>query len=195
MVVSFTPNLGLAKPSEAELGANWVNGTDLSEDNNLIIEDKTDINLVSYVPSFIGSTTNPNVGAGSVQGEYYEIQGWIFGHFVIQFLDPGVASGTGSGAYGISLPFLADTTFHAVGSTLSDFPGVAHCIGEGAIIDNTVALGGTLGIDIVHVGGTAYARMITETFPTKTARFVTPGQPMLFANNDKMTGSFTYKKA
>lgn len=195
MAVTFTTNLALAKPDATEIAENWVNNTQLCDDNNLIIEDAMDIGITSYTPSFICTTTNPNLGAGSIAGEWSLVGGFVFGSFVIQFLDPGTAPGTGTGAYGISLPVPADGAFHSVGTTLSDQPGVASCIGEGHIIDNTVALGGTVALDVVTVAGTSYARLITETFVGKTAAFFTAGMPMSFATNDKITGSFFYKKA
>lgn len=194
MGVTNTPNIGLYKPDETELAGNWDDTGGLCELNNIIIEAKTNIPLTSYTPTFVGSTTNPNVGAGFIVGEYCLVQGFVWGNFNIQFLDPGTAPGTGAGAYGISLPFAADTSFHSVGTSLSDVPGAASCIGEGHFIDNTVALSGTAALDIVAVAGTTYARFITETFVGKTAAFFTPGMPMSFATNDKLTGQFFYKK-
>lgn len=196
MVVSFTPNIGLAKPSESEVAENWVNSTKLCEDNNLIIADKMDVNITSYSPTFVCTTTNPNVGAGSIQAEYCEVQGFIWGNFVIRFLDPGISSGTGSGGYGLSLPFDADASYHTVDTALTDNPGTASCIGEGHIVDiSTVGNTGTIALDIIKTGGVTYARFITETFAGKTVRFFTPGQPFSFANNDRITGQFFYKKA
>ncbi|MFY3741627.1 MAG: hypothetical protein HMLIMOIP_002085 [Candidatus Nitrosomirales archaeon] len=195
MAVTFTPNIGLAKPDLTELAKEWATNTKLCEDNNLILIDKTNLPLTSYNPTMVGSSTNPNVGVGSLIGEYTVFQGFVWGNFVINFLNPGVASGSGAGAYGISLPFAADTSFHNVGTSLSDIPGVASCIGEAHFITFVVNSGGTAVLDIVVVGGVTYARIVTETFPGKTAPYFTPGMPFNFANGDHITGQFFYKKA
>jgi len=196
MAVTFTPNIGLAKVTEAELAENWAVGTELAEDNNLIIEDVTDINLITTTPAVIGATTNPNFGAGAAQLEYSNVEGFIFGTFSIAAIDPGVAPGTGTGAYGIALPFLADVTFHVVGATLTDVPGVAHCIGEGYMIDaNSIPFSGTFALDIVHIAGVAYLRMITEGYTGKTVLWVGPSTPNAIATGDSFTGTFMYKSA
>jgi hypothetical protein len=195
MAVTFTSNIGLAKPTESELALEWARISELAEDNNAIIEDKTDIVFTSYTPTIIGSTTNPNVGAGSISGEYFEHEGWIWGSFAVLFLTPGISAGSGTGAYGITLPFPADGSFHTVGTSLSDQPGLISCIGEGHIIDNTVANGGTVALDTVTIAGTGYARLITETFAGKTAAFVNPANPVVVDTNDRWSASFFYKKA
>lgn len=195
MAFTFTPNIALVKPDEAELAKNWARDGNLAAYNNAAMIDKTNIPLTAYTPTFIGSTTNPSVGAGTIKGEYQVTGGFVFGSFVIQFLDPGIGSGSGAGAYGISLPFELDNAYHTVGTSLSDSPGLLSCIGEGFIIDNTVALSGTCALDAVDLGSTAYARIITETFVGKTAKFFTPGMPMSFANQDQISGTFFYKRA
>jgi hypothetical protein len=196
MVVAFTPNIGLAKPDESELASNWVNGSELVEDNNNIIIDEMDIVLTTYTPTFIGPTTNPNVGAGHIRGEYCKVNGYIFGTFVIRCTTPGVAAGTGAGAYGISLPELADAVFHTVGTTLADTPGTASCIGEGYMTDSdSIPNSGTLALDLVHVGGVAYMRPITEAYAGKTVRWFGPTLPFTLATDDNLAGSFFYKAA
>lgn len=196
MVVNFTPNIGLAKPSESELAENWASLTQLADDNNVIIEDVTDVNLISYTPTMIGSTTNPNVGAGSLLGEYCVVQGYVWGNFVIRFLDPGISSGSGAGGYGISLPLPADTTFHFSEATLTDQPGFAACIGEGHYVDSSAVTNcGEFAIDLTTFGGVSYARIVTETYLAKTSRMFIPGDPFSFADNDRITGQFFYKKA
>jgi hypothetical protein len=194
MAVTFTPNIGLAKVTESELALDWARGTQLYEDNNTILEDVTDINLITTTPAVIGATTNPNFGAGSVQLEYSRIQGFVFGTFVIAAVDPGVAPGTGTGAYGIALPFLADVTFHTVGAALNDVPGVASCIGEGYVLDaSSIPFSGALALDIVHIAGVAYLRMITESFSGKTTAWQGPSTPNAIATGDSFTGTFCYK--
>lgn len=197
MAVSFTPNIGLAKPTESELAANWVNGTQLQDDNNDIIADFADINLVQYTPAVIAATSNPNFGAGLVTAEYYKIGGVggvVFGSFTLVALDPAVAPGSGTGAYGISLPELADNTFHFLGSALADTPGTAHCVGEGYFIDaSSATTTGSCGFDIVRVGGVDYIRPITELFAAKATRWLGPTVPFTLATGDKLCGNFAYK--
>lgn len=195
MSVTFTTNIGLAKPTESELAKNWATATELADDNNQIIISKANIQVVSYAAVLIGPSTNPNVGAGSITAEYIDFQKIIFGEFVIKFTAPGVADGTGTGAYGISLPFLADNTFHTVGSSLNDNPGNASCIGEGYFVDSSaVNTSGMCALDVITTGGVSYARMMPEAYTGKTVRFVGPSAPVALADGDGMTGSFIYKR-
>ena len=196
MVVNFTSNIGLAKPTDVELATNWVEGTELIEDNNILIADRADLVLTAYTPTIIGPTTNPNVGAGQRLGEYIEFQGFVFGSFNIVFDDPGVAAGSGSGAYGISLPVLLDNTFHQVGNALNNTLGSTNCVGEGYFTDGSaVGTSGTVALDVVRVGGVDYARMITEAYAGKTVLWVGPTFPVTIADGDKFVGSFWYKAA
>jgi hypothetical protein len=196
MSVFFTNNIGLAKPDNQELAKEWVTVSNLMDDNNVIIETKANLTFQSYIPTFVGTTTNPNVGAGFVSGEYVEIQGFIYGSFIIRFIDPGTSAGSGTGGYGISLPVNADPVFHTIDATLSDNPGFASCVGEGFIVDaSSTTNTGTIALDLVQPAGTTYLRMITETFTGKTQKFFLPGQPFTFADQDRITGTFFYKKA
>ena len=195
MVVSFTSNIALAKPSEAELASNWVNGTQLQSDNNLIIIDKMDVNLTSYTPVLNAQTTAPGVGAGTVRGEYVDIQGFISGNFIVDFLTPGII--VGSGEYGISLPFPADGAFHIVGTAFNNTVGTASCIGEGYIFDNSaVGLSGTCALDVVTVAGVSYARIVLEQFVTiaKTSNLYRDNMPSTVGTLDRWTGQFFYKR-
>jgi hypothetical protein len=196
MAVTFTPNIGLAKPTESELAEDWVNGPQLCSDNNVIIAAKANVVLNSYTPTMIGATTNPNIGVGQALGEYINFQGFIMGSFNIAFLDPGVGAGSGAGAYGFSLPTLVDNSFHAIGSSLSGIPGLYDCIGEGYITDNTaVGSSGTVALDVVRIGGVDYCRMITEAYAGKTVSWLGPTFPFTIATDDKFTASFFYKAA
>lgn len=196
MAVGFTPNIVLAKPDEAELAKEWAVNTKLCEDNNLLIIDKMDIVLTAYTPTIIGPTTNPNIGAGQSLGEYCEVQGFIFGSFNIQFTTPGIGAGTGAGGYGISLPTLADNSFHAIGTTLNNTPGTNTCPGEGYFSDSSaIGTSGTVALDLVRIGGVDYVRMITEAYAGKTVSWVGPTFPVTVADGDQLSGSFWYKKA
>ncbi len=195
MVVNLTPNAGLAKPSDGELAANWVRFTKLCEDNNLIIADLTDITTISYTPSLAAQTTAPSVGAGTRQGQYQDIDGFIMGNFVIKFVDPGVSSG--NGFYAISLPVPADGSFHTIGNAFDTGTGSPSVIGEGFVLDISAAsTSGTVALDLVTVGGVSYVRLLTEAFtsPAKTSRLFTNGMPYTLATGDAFCGSFFYKR-
>ena len=194
MAVNFTPNIGLAKPTDDEVAKNWTHVQKLAEDNNLIIEDETDINSVSYTPVLTALTTPPSFGAGFIEGEYQEVQGFIMGSFRIIFLDPGIT--VGSGDYAVSLPFPADATYHTVGNTINGFVGTATCIGEGFVRDSSsVNNCGSIALDVTTVAGVSYVRLVTEVHPGKTSRLFTNNMPFAVANDDSIAGSFFYKKA
>lgn len=195
MGVTFTTNIGLAKPDETELASNWVNGSDLVEDNNLIIIDKTDVNLVSYTPTLVGQTTPFAIGStGTITGEYMDCQGVIWGRFKIVFGDPGV--GAGSGEFGISLPFPVDGAFHNVGSALNAAVGTFSCVGDAYIRDASVVNNcGTVALDAVTIAGVSYCRLVTEAYVGKTTGVMSSGQPFTIATTDSIAGNFFYKRA
>jgi hypothetical protein len=197
MAVTFTPNIGLAKPTEAELASNWVDGTQLQDDNNQIIIAAMNIPVNSYTPSLAATTTAPTVGTtGSAKGQYQEIQKMIFGVFLIDF--SGTSIGAGSGEYGISLPFPADSSFHVVGTTFNGTPGDNSVIGECYFNDNSAAdTSGTGCLDVVTVAGVSYMRILTEahTSPVKTSRMFRDAMPFTLADQDRFTGSFCYLRA
>lgn len=195
MAVTFTPNIALAKPTEAELGENWVNNTKLQEDNNIQLLDATQIATVTYTPTIIGQSGNPSVGAGFIKGEWIDLRGFIMGTVVVKFTDPGIAAG--SGEYGISLPFTADSSYHNVGTALNNSIGTFSCIGEGYIFDfSAVGKSGSVSLDVVTITGVSYMRMIPELYssPVKTARVYSNGQPTTPADGDSWNLSFMYKK-
>lgn len=197
MGVTFTTNIGLAKPDEAELASDWLAtaGDRLYEDNNTIIQDKMNLAMTAYSPTLVGQTANPNVGTGFRDGEYVIIdEAWVYGNFVIEFFDAGISAGTGE--YGISLPFVADGLYHNVGNGLNNPIGGNDCIGEGYLWDNSsVGASGSCALDVVTVSGTSYARLCTETHASKTLRVFGGGSHFSVATNDKFTGSFFYKRS
>lgn len=194
MVVNFTSNLALAKPTESEIAKNWVANTQLQDDNNVIITAKTDLQVASYTPTLVATTTPPGLGTGTAKGEYQLVENFVFGSFLIEFLDAGISSG--SGEYGFSLPFPVDGVYHTVGTALNQIPGNLSCIGEGYIYDATVINNsGSVAIDAVTISGVSYARLVTETFAGKTNRMVGGSMPFALANNDKFFGNFFYRKA
>lgn len=197
MSVSFTTNVGLAKPTGSELAEEWVNGAKLQEDNNIIIAAQTNKILSFYTPTIIGATSNPNIGAsGSSFGEYQDINGFIIGRFIITFSGAGIS--VGSGEYGISLPFPVNEVFYYVGTALNDVPGFPNVVGEGYHYDDSsVATSGSAALDIVTISSVSYVRFITEahTSPAKTSRIFRDSMPYAVAANDTLAGDFCYLKA
>ena len=194
-MVAFTSNIALAKPTNSELAADWIEGQEYYEDNNGIVQTKANITLQSYTPVMTATTTPPSVGAGVLRGEFIEVQGMILGGFVIEFLDPGVSSGLGE--IGISLPVVADASYHTVATTFNATPvGAFSCIGEGYIFnDSNVNASGTVALEVCTVSGVSYVRMVTETFTGKTGRLVSNAQPASLGDLDGFAGNFMYKKA
>ncbi len=197
MAVTFTTNIGLAKPDETELAKQWATtGFDkLCEDNNLQIIDKMDVNLQTFNSTIKAQTADPSFGAGSAKMDYIDIQGIIMGTFVVTFTDPGV--GTGNGEIGLSLPEEVDNSFHTVGNAFNGAIGINSVVGNGYVHDNSsVATSGAVALDLVTISSVSYIRMITEVFtaPAKTSRLVTSSQPFAPATGDKYTGFFIYKK-
>jgi len=194
MAVVFTPNILLAKPDATELATNWATNTQLADDNNVVITAQSDIVLANYTPVITAQTTPPNIGAGSCKGEYQDLQGIVMGTFLVEFLDPGIT--IGSGEYGISLPFVADSTFHNVGTALNATPGPFTVIGDSYIYDNGGVATAFACLDVVTVGGVSYARMLTEahTAPAKTSRVARDSMPVVVGTIDKFSGQFIYKR-
>ncbi len=198
MVVNFTANIGLAKPTEDEVAKNWVTASDLHEDNKVIITNKMTLPAPqSYAATIVGPTTNPAVGStGSITAEYYEFEGWVFGNFTAKFGGVGISSGSGTGGYGISLPFQANATFHNLGNSLNSLPGGIAVVGEGYFNDaSAVATSGTFAIDLLTITGVSYARMLPEGYAGKTVRFIGASAPVALADGDAFSGNFVYKKA
>jgi hypothetical protein len=194
MAVTFTSNIGLAKPDDTELAKNWATATQLADDNKLIIIDQMDITLSTYTPVIAAQTTAPSLGAGTSKGEYQDIQGIVMGSFLLEFVDPGVT--VGSGEYGISLPFTADNTFHNVGTAFNATPGSFSVIGDGYIYDSGGVATAFASLDVVTVGGVSYVRLLTEahTAPAKTSRIARDSMPVALGTLDKFVGNFIYKR-
>lgn len=197
MVVSFTANIGLAKPDGTELAKNWATSTELQEDNNLIIMDKSDITMTSYTPVIKADNTDPLIGSGGAQfGEYQDIEGFIMGKFLLSFAGSGFTSGFG--IYAISLPVVADATFHTVGTAFNGAAGANSVIGECYINDaSAVSTSGSGALELITVSGTSYVRMLTEAFtsPAKTSVHVRDSMPFPMGDTDVFLGNFFYKKA
>lgn len=199
MAVTLTSNISLFKPDETEIAENWANFTALQAANNTTIENKSNVVLTSYTPTVIATTTAPTFGAGGTRGEYCNVQNFIFGNFIIEFINPGLTAG--SGEYGISLPAPVDGTFHTVGTSLvasgSNVTGALSVIGEGYAYDNSnVTASGSFALDCVTIAGTSYVRMVTEayTIPGKTSSVISSGQIFVPDDGDRFTGQFFYKR-
>lgn len=198
MVISLTPNIGLQKPDNAELAKSWTQLIEIADDNNLLISAETNKPLTAYSPVLTATTTPPTVGAGNVQGWYQDWMGFVSGTFVLRFLDPGITAG--NGIYGVSLPFPVNGVSHTVGNALADavgaLPGTLSVLGEGHIMQaGSINNSGSFAIDAVTIAGVSYARILTESHPGKTSRLFRNAMPFTFTNNDRITGSFFYKKA
>lgn len=193
MVVAFTPNIGLAKPSNTEVAKNWVQLAELSDDNNTVISAETNKPLTAYSPVLTATTTPPTVGGGNVQGWYQDWMGFVTANFVIRFLDPGITAGNGE--YGISLPFPVSPTSHTVGTALTNNPGSFSILGEGHIMAaGSINNSGSFAIDAVTIAGVSYARILTESHPGKTSRMFRNAMPFTVVNNDRITGTVFYKR-
>lgn len=197
MAVTSTTNLGLSKPDNTELAKNWNRFTALYTANNTIITDVMDINVITYTPTLIASTSNPAVGSdGTIKGEYSNVQGIVFGSFYIEFGNSGVS--VGSGNYAISLPFPVDGTFHTVITSLTADTGTASVVGSGYAYDISDAnTSGLLALEVATISSVSYVRLVTEiyTTPTKTSKVVSNSQPFSPVAGDKFSGTFIYKKA
>ena len=66
----------------------------------------------TYTPTWTGSTTNPSVGAGFVEGKYCQLQTLII---VSGYVIPGASWAAGSGTYRVSLPIDAKGTNAPIG--------------------------------------------------------------------------------
>jgi hypothetical protein len=193
MAVTFTSNIALAKPDQTELAENWVNNTQLQDDNNQLIIARMNLPVTSYTPTIKGQTSDPNTATSILQGAYQDIQGIIIGSFRLVFVT-GIT--VGSGEYGIALPFPADTSYHSVGTAFNHAVGSLSIIGEGYIHQgSTVNNSGSVALDVVTVAGVSYARLLFENFAGKTSRVVRDTQPWSIANGNNFSGSFIYKKA
>lgn len=200
MGVTFTTFMGFAKPDSNDLAENWVSGTgspDYNGDNNTILLNNVPYLYQSYTPTLIGATTAPSVGAGTQQGQYADILGFIRGQVRLIFTDPGVLAG--SGEWGIKLPVPVDPVYHTVGNGLVDTAGSIvgqnSCIGEGYLHDaSTPANCSTCAVDCVTIAGVSYARLIIEGIGTKTNRVFASSSPFTVVTTDAISFNFFYRK-
>lgn len=196
MGVTFTPNIGLAKPDETELAKNWTLGSQLADDNNQAFLAAANKPITTYTSLIKATTTDPNIGTlGVIQAEYQDLQGIIMGSIVILVSGTGISAG--SGEYGFKLPLPADPVFHTVGNAFNVLPGAPSVIGEGYIFDsNTVITSGTFAVDVVTVAGVSYGRLISfaYTTPAKTTRIVGSVESSVMAASDRYLVNFMYKK-
>lgn len=194
MAVNFTTNVGLAKPTEAELALNWTRVEDLQEDNNTIIEAHANIDLSPYTPTLTAATTAPTLGTGgSAVGEYRILNEFILGTFKLAF---GTTPGAGTGIWGFALPFAADNSFHVVGSSLTTGFGDNDIIGTGYMFDATSTdASGPAALDVVTISAVSYVRFLIGAYVGKATHAYSPGNPFTVASTDTFTGSFAYKRA
>lgn len=193
MTVTFTSNLGLAKPDVEEVARNWVRFTELELDNKNAINDYLgDLSFQTYVPLLQATTSQPSLGTSDERRDGYFVElpnGFVFGGFILQF---GSGLNIGSGFYSITLPSLPDATFHEISSGTA---GDGDVIGQGSVRDaNTATNSQTFALELVSFSGnTQNMRMYTEA--TATSRWVSHNVPFTFAGGDTMNGNFCYKAA
>lgn len=133
----------------------------------------------TYTPVLYGSTTNPNMGNGSVTGRYMNVGATIFGEIRIIAGTSGFSRGLGT--YSVSLPAAGIVeNYQPVGQVVmrDEGPGVTY-FGT-AIFNNNV----TDRVELFIQGQTA-------SFDEGTA--ITESTPFLFSANDKILIQFTYE--
>ena len=133
----------------------------------------------TYTPTLYGSTTNPNVGNGSITGRYMNVGATIFGEIRIIAGTSGFTRGSGN--YSVSLPAAGIVeNYQPVGQVVmrDEGPGITY-FGT-AIFNNNVNNRIEL---FIHSQVASY----DEGFA------VTESTPFLFSANDKILIQFTYE--
>ncbi len=133
----------------------------------------------TYIPTFLGSITNPVIGNGTLSGRYQAVGATIFGEIRIIAGTSGFSRG--SGIYRVSLPTSGIVeNFQPVGQVVmrDEGPGINYF---GTAIFNG---GITNRIEL-------YMHSQSATFDEGVA--VTESTPFLFSSNDKILIQFTYE--
>jgi len=126
----------------------------------------------SYTPTWTGSTTNPSVGAGFIEGRYCRIQTLVI---VSGNVIPGAGWLTGSGTYRVSLPVNALST---------NAP-----IGYATLLDASAAYVSYFGPAIRQSATTAEFRI------GNGSGLWSPTVPITLAQSDQMRFTFIYEAA
>lgn len=132
-----------------------------------------------YTPIWYGSTTNPQIGNGVLQGRYTYVGNTVFGEIRIQAGTTGFLRG--SGTYSISLPAAGNVeNYQPVGQVVmrDEGPGITY-FGT-AIFNNNVS-------DRIEL----FMHSQSAQFDEGVA--VTESTPFLFSGNDKILIQFTYE--
>ena len=133
----------------------------------------------TYTPTLFGSTTNPNIGNGSITGRYMNVGATIFGEIRILAGTSGFSRGLGS--YSVSLPAAGIfENYQPVGQVVmrDEGPGITY-FGT-AIFNNNNANRVEL---FIH----SQVAQFDEGFA------VTESSPFLFSANDKILIQFAYE--
>jgi hypothetical protein len=133
----------------------------------------------TYTPVLYGSTTNPNIGNGSITGRYVNLGATIVGE--IRIVAGTVGFNRGSGTYSVSLPAAGIIeNYQPVGQVVmrDEGPGITY-FGT-AIFNNNV----NNRIEL-------YMHSQSATFDEGVA--VTESTPFLFSANDKILIQITYE--
>jgi len=102
----------------------------------------------TYTPAWTGTTTNPAIGNGTIQGIYAQIQKIVF---VLVNILPGSTTTYGSGTYGFSVPITrsANAYMGGVAQILDASAGFINYMGPGQWASTTVVeyrLGNATGV-------------------------------------------------
>jgi hypothetical protein len=142
------------------------------------------LNQGTYTPVLTADTTNPTLGAGSVQSGWWKrIDELIVGNAVIRFGTSGTAAG--SGTYSVSLPFAANTTFE----TASGGWGTGSVLGNGGVRDNSAVTLGSRGIHAQLATTTTVILFIADG----TNLAVTNAVPFTWTVSDAISINFRYQ--
>lgn len=136
MGTTVTPNLGLIKPDSAEPAQNWPSQTGANSD----ALDAVAPIKGTYSPTIAATGGNPVInGTSFLEGKW-----WRVGDHITTVIDLFIdeAADFGGSSWRISLPFIADLTFHNSG-VLSPDPSdaIGVCHGRGSA---SAGFGGTV---------------------------------------------------
>ena len=133
---------------------------------------------INYTPTWTGSTTNPVIGNGTIEGRYALVNGFVVAQINIIC---GSTTTFGSGGYFFSLPVTA-------AATLTGYPA----IGSGWLEDASATRAVVVVANVHNSGTTTFSLRNNST--TATGQ-VTESQPFVFANADRISATINYKAA
>lgn len=185
MTVSFTPNLGLAKPTADEIARLWTDEDQLELANKNALNtylDPVAEGFQTYFPQIIQMT---NIGDTERLGWYVLLPGdLVYGGFIFR-LGSGVAFS--DNFLDFVLPFDTDTSFHDVSTGAA---ATGDIVGTLTMRDNSsISNTQTAALELFENRG--YTRGYTED--NSATRWVRDDVPFTFEENDAIAGSFWFK--